>query len=103
MQRYAITLSQIQQQRTITLAQLESDSQMLAVRLGTLHGIHAPEFSDKSLFKTLLLSLQQEQYLQCQGDDQPVTQNSEALAELAAILLPLLPDRVRRTLLMPAR
>ena len=76
---------------------------MMAVRLATLHGIHAPEFSDKSLFKTLLLSLQQEQYLQCQGDDQPVTQDGEALAELAAILLPLLPDRVRRTLLMPAR
>lgn len=103
LQRYAITLSQIQQQPAITLQQLESDSQMMAVRLATLHGIHAPEFSDKSLFKTLLLSLQQEQYLQCQGDDQPVTQNSEALAELAAILLPLLPDRVRRTLLMPAR
>ncbi len=103
LQRYAITLSQIQQQPAITLQQLESDSQMMAVRLATLHGIHAPEFSDKSLFKTLLLSLQQEQYLQCQGDDQPVTQDGEALAELAAILLPLLPDRVRRTLLMPAR
>ena len=103
LQRYAITLSQIQQQPAITLQQLESDSQMMAVRLATLHGIHAPEFSDKSLFKTLLLSLQQEQYLQCQGEDQPVTQDGEALAELAAILLPLLPDRVRRTLLMPAR
>ncbi|GAB3237120.1 glycerol-3-phosphate 1-O-acyltransferase PlsB [Pseudaeromonas pectinilytica] len=103
LQRYAITLSQIQQQPAITLQQLESDSQMMAVRLATLHGIHAPEFSDKSLFKTLLLSLQQEQYLQCQGEDQPVTRDGEALAELAAILLPLLPDRVRRTLLMPAR
>ena len=103
LQRYAITLSQIQQQPAITLQQLESDSQMMAVRLATLHGIHAPEFSDKSLFKTLLLSLQQEQYLQCQSEDQPVTQDGEALAELAAILLPLLPDRVRRTLLMPAR
>jgi len=102
LQRYAITLSQIQQQPAITLQQLESDSQMMAVRLATLHGIHAPEFSDKSLFKTLLLSLQQEEYLQCQGEDQPVTRDGEALAELSAILLPLLPDRVRRTLLIPA-
>ncbi len=103
LQRYAITLSQIHQQPGITLAQLESDSQMMAERLATLHGIHAPEFSDKSLFKTLLLSLHQEAYLQCQGDDQPVTGDSQALEELAAILLPLLPDPVRRTLLLPAR
>jgi glycerol-3-phosphate O-acyltransferase len=102
LQRYAITLSQIQQQPDITLAQLESDSQMMAVRLATLHGIHAPEFSDKSLFKTLLLSLHQECYLQCQGDEQPVSLDTAALSELSAILLPLLPDRVRRTLLMPA-
>ena len=103
LQRYAITLSQIHQQPGITLAQLESDSQMMAERLATLHGIHAPEFSDKSLFKTLLLSLHQEAYLQCQGDDQPVTGDAQALDELAAILLPLLPDPVRRTLLLPAR
>ena len=102
LQRYAITLSQIHQQPGITLAQLESDSQMMAERLATLHGIHAPEFSDKSLFKTLLLSLHQEAYLQCQGDDQPVTGDAQALDELAAILLPLLPDPVRRTLLLPA-
>ena len=98
LQRYAITLSQIQQQPTITLAQLESDSQLLAVRLGTLHGIHAPEFSDKSLFVTLLQTLRLEGYLHCQEAEEVVACNQEAIAQLAEILLPLLPDRIRRTL-----
>lgn len=99
LQRYAITLSQIRQHKAITLEQLESDSQMMAVRLATLHGIHAPEFSDKALFKTLLATLQQEAYLECHGESLAVTSNPEALDQLAAILLPLLPVRVRRTLL----
>ena len=98
LQRYAITLSQIQQRPAITLSQLESDSQMLAVRLGTLHGIHAPEFSDKSLFATLLQTLRREGYLECQEADGSVHCHPDAIAKLVAILLPLLPDKIRRTL-----
>ncbi len=98
LQRYAITLNQIRLHPAITLSQLASDSQMMAVRLGMLHGIHAPEFSDQSLFSVLLETLQQEGYLQAGGPEEAIHPEPEALATLTALLLPLLPDRIRRTI-----
>ena len=98
LQRYAIALYQIRLHPAITLGQLASDSQMMAVRLGMLHGIHAPEFSDQSLFKALLETLQQEGYLQASGPEQRIEPSSAALDGLTALLLPLLPNPIRRTI-----
>lgn len=97
LQRYALTLSLLQRNQQIDGEQLAADSQMMAMRLATLHGIHAPEFNDQSLFRTLLHSLRQ------QGGGAgrrkaPLQVDAAAVTALLATLLPLLPDPVRRTI-----
>lgn len=42
---------------------LEKESRTLAQRLSMLHGINAPEFFDKAVFSTLVLTLRDEGYL----------------------------------------
>ncbi len=97
LQRYALTLSLLQRNQQIDGEQLAADSQMMAMRLATLHGIHAPEFSDQSLFRTLLHSLRQQGVVQ--GDaEAPLQVDAAAVTALLATLLPLLPDPVRRTI-----
>ena len=97
LQRYALTLSLLQRSTHIDGEQLAADSQMMAMRLATLHGIHAPEFSDQSLFRTLLQTLRHQGLLT--GDDAaPLTVDTTAVESLLCSLLPLLPDPVRRTI-----
>lgn len=90
--RYAMSLGLILRAPATPLPQLESDCQMMAQRLATLHGIHAPEFSDASLFKTLIATLDAQGYRQ---DEQWQT---ETLARLLAQLQGLLPSALCRTL-----
>uniref|UniRef100_UPI003BA1BF9C glycerol-3-phosphate 1-O-acyltransferase PlsB n=1 Tax=Aeromonas sp. 604176 TaxID=2712052 RepID=UPI003BA1BF9C len=54
LQRYAIVLTRVLAQPHIEAEQLEADGLMMAERLGTLHGINAPEFFDQKLFSTLI-------------------------------------------------
>lgn len=62
--RYAIVLELVQQMDAISRNDLETNSELLAMRLGSMHGIDAPEFFDKRLFSALVQVLRQEQYLQ---------------------------------------
>ena len=57
LQRYAIVLTRMLAQPHIEAEQLEADGLMMAERLGTLHGINAPEFFDQKLFSTLIHTL----------------------------------------------
>ena len=68
LQRYAIVLNLLQQGRSWQRAALEQQSQALAGRLLTLHGITAPEYLDKQLFATLLKALRQQQLLRLTED-----------------------------------
>ncbi|MDP4535649.1 glycerol-3-phosphate 1-O-acyltransferase PlsB [Alkalimonas collagenimarina] len=75
LQRYAIVLNLLQSSCTqsfqqISRATLEQQSQALAARLLTLHGITAPEYLDKQLFATLIRALRQQNYLQASEDGQ---------------------------------
>lgn len=68
LQRYAIVLNLLQQSSGWQRAQLEQQSQALAGRLLTLHGITAPEYLDKQLFATLMKALRKAQHLQIADD-----------------------------------
>ena len=105
LQRYALTLSLLADRELIEdSAQLAADSQMMAMRLATLHGIHAPEFSDQALFRTLLQTLQSQQLLQPVGAETPdrLRVAQQDVRQLLATLLPLVPATVRRTIQQPA-
>lgn len=62
-QRYAITFWLLSNQPTINRATLEKESRTLAKRLSALHGINAPEFFDKAVFTTLVLTLRSGGYI----------------------------------------
>ena len=93
LQRYAIVLTRVLAQPRIEAEQLEADGLMMAERLGTLHGINAPEFFDQKLFSTLIHTLRKEGYLspECKPDlgrFQALTDN----------IVPLLSNKIRRTI-----
>ncbi|MFV9668830.1 glycerol-3-phosphate 1-O-acyltransferase PlsB [Pantoea sp. KXB25] len=68
LQRYAITFSILSAKPTINRGTLEKESRTLAQRLSVLHGINAPEFFDKAVFTSLVLTLRDEGYISDRGD-----------------------------------
>ncbi|WP_130835500.1 glycerol-3-phosphate 1-O-acyltransferase PlsB [[Erwinia] mediterraneensis] len=84
LQRYAITFSILSTRPTINRGTLEKESRTLAQRLSVLHGINAPEFFDKAVFTSLVLTLRDEGYISDTVDaDVAKTQATwEMLAEL---------------------
>ncbi|MFC0140293.1 glycerol-3-phosphate 1-O-acyltransferase PlsB [Erwinia mallotivora] len=68
LQRYAITFSILSANPSINRGTLEKESRTMAQRLSVLHGINAPEFFDKAVFSTLVLTLRDEGYISDTGD-----------------------------------
>lgn len=93
LQRYAIVLTRVLAQPGVEAEQLESDAMMMAERLGTLHGINAPEFFDQKLFTTLIHTLRHEGYL-----DPACKPDIGRFQALADNILPLLSHKVQRTI-----
>jgi len=71
LQRYAITFWLLSANPAINRGTLEKESRTLAQRLSVLHGINAPEFFDKAVFSTLVLTLRDEGYISDTGDADP--------------------------------
>ncbi|WP_372762679.1 glycerol-3-phosphate 1-O-acyltransferase PlsB [Pseudoalteromonas sp.] len=91
LQRYAIVIGFIQTSNGIEKAELERESQVLAQRLGTLHGIKTPEFFDKKVLVGLIDSLR-DQALITEGEQGLI--GSPQLCETYLHLKALLPARV---------
>jgi glycerol-3-phosphate O-acyltransferase len=67
LQRYAISLTMLhslQAGETLRRAELEQESQKLAQRIAALHGINAPEFFDKNLFRNQVKVLKDEGWVE---------------------------------------
>jgi len=71
LQRYAITFWLLSANPAMNRSTLEKESRTLAQRLSVLHGINAPEFFDKAVFSTLVLTLRDEGYISDTGDADP--------------------------------
>ncbi len=71
LQRYAITFWLMSANPSINRGTLEKESRTVAQRLSVLHGINAPEFFDKAVFSTLVLTLRDEGYISDTGDAEP--------------------------------
>lgn len=56
---------------SINRGTLEKESRTVAQRLSVLHGINAPEFFDKAVFSSLVLTLRDEGYISDSGDAEP--------------------------------
>ncbi|WP_080186283.1 glycerol-3-phosphate 1-O-acyltransferase PlsB, partial [Salmonella enterica] len=71
LQRYAITFWLLSANPSINRSTLEKESRTVAQRLSVLHGINAPEFFDKAVFSSLVLTLRDEGYISDTGDAEP--------------------------------
>ena len=71
LQRYAITFWLLSANPSINRGTLEKESRTVAQRLSVLHGINAPEFFDKAVFSSLVLTLRDEGYISDTGDAEP--------------------------------
>lgn len=98
LQRYYLTLSVLRSRQACTLnaATLEEQCTLLAQRISLLYGINAPEFFDKSLFRTLIQQLLKQGVLQ-HSDDQLC--HSDQLEPLAQMLEALLDGGLRQSIL----
>ncbi|WP_127958656.1 glycerol-3-phosphate 1-O-acyltransferase PlsB [Serratia microhaemolytica] len=93
LQRYAITMSLLSANPSISRGSLEKESRIMAQRLSVLHGINAPEFFDKAVFSTLVATLRAENYINASGD--AIRQNTMAVY---TILSSLITPEVRLTI-----
>lgn len=94
--RYAIVLELVQQMDAIARDDLENHSELLAMRLGSMHGIDAPEFFDKRLFSALVQVLRQEKYVEV-ADSGELISNPQTV-DLSQELDRLLPSSVVQTI-----
>jgi glycerol-3-phosphate O-acyltransferase len=94
--RYAIVLELLQRSETLSRSDLEKHSELLAMRLGSMHGIDAPEFFDKRVFSTLVNVLKSEAYIVVA--DTGEYSSDERTAQLSDEIDGLLPSPVVQTI-----
>lgn len=93
LQRYAITFWLLSANPSINRGTLEKESRTLAQRLSVLHGINAPEFFDKAVFSSLVLTLRDEGFISDTGDAEP-----EETLKVYQMLAELITSDVRLTI-----
>ncbi|MBJ3816238.1 glycerol-3-phosphate 1-O-acyltransferase PlsB [Shimwellia pseudoproteus] len=86
-QRYAITFWLLSANPSINRGTLEKESRTLAQRLSVLHGINTPEFFDKAVFSSLVLTLRDEGYISDTGDAEP-EETMKVYQMLADLVMP---------------
>lgn len=98
LERYFLTLSVLQNNnaQALTAKSLEEQSTLLAQRISMLYGINAPEFFDKSLFRTLIQQLLKQGLIEQVGEN--LTYNDH-LDDLAATLEELLAGGLKQSIL----
>lgn len=98
LQRYAVVLTILATERTISRGRLEKQSQLFAERLSALHGINSPEFFDKNVLSTFIHALKDNDYLNASDEGQLVhTAKSEALlADVVALISPEIAQRLQQ-------
>lgn len=88
LQRYALVLTQLEDEGTSSRGALEKRSRQVAERMATLHGISAPEFYDKNVLATFISALK-ENNLVAETEDGLLkySEQSESLQEMVIKLI----------------
>jgi glycerol-3-phosphate O-acyltransferase len=76
LQRYAVVLTLLAKEQTMSRAALEKQSRQFAERLSALHGISSPEFFDKNVLATFISALRESKLLAASEDG--LLQHSES-------------------------
>ncbi|MBD1582372.1 glycerol-3-phosphate 1-O-acyltransferase PlsB [Pseudoalteromonas sp. S16_S37] len=96
LERYAITVSLIQKNQGVTRKTLESETDIIANRLGTLHGIKSPEFFDKKVLVAFINSLKEHGFIKV--SDEQCIRAQEKLQTLQHHLNELLPASISESI-----
>lgn len=96
LQRYTLVLTLLENQGNVSRSGLEKQSREAARRLSSLHGISAPEFSDKNVFSTFVSALKENQLLE--DSEEGLLMHSQKSSELQHMLVQLLSPEVAHTI-----
>ncbi|MCC2617000.1 glycerol-3-phosphate 1-O-acyltransferase PlsB [Aestuariibacter halophilus] len=94
--RYAVVLSLLAKEQTMSRNALEKQSQLYAERLSSLHGISSPEFFDKNVLATFINALRENDIIDSSDDGQlQFSDASEALRhQVVALIAPEIGQRL---------
>ena len=93
LQRYAIAFTLLKKNPSISRAELERQSRVIAEQIAILYGINAPEFFSKSVFSSLINTLREQGFFQ--------DENEETTGKIRALydrLIPLAAQDVIQTI-----
>ena len=96
--RYAVVLTLLYRENTLSRAALEQKSRQFAQRLSSLHGISSPEFFDKNVLATFVSALKENQLVESDSEGQLLhSERSEALRlEVIALISPDIAQRIQQ-------
>lgn len=98
LQRYAVVLTILKKEQTISRGRLEKQSREFAERLAALHGINSPEFFDKNVLSTFIHALKDNALINASSEGQlEHSETSEALlATVENLISPEITQRLQQ-------
>lgn len=98
LQRYAVVLSLLAKEKTMSRGALEKQSRQFSERLSALHGISSPEFFDKNVLASFINALKENDLLEASKDGQlQHSEASEALRQdIVALIAPEIGQRLQQ-------
>ena len=98
--RYAIILTLLEREQTISRGALEKQGRLFAERLSALLGMNSPEFYDKNVLSTFINALKEQQLIEASDDGQlQYSANSASLRDdVTALIAPEIRQRLEKLL-----
>jgi len=105
LQRYAVVLTILKRDKSISRNALERESKTVAERLSKLYGMHSPEFYDKNVLSSFISALRDNHWLDA-GEDGSLKYSEEASAlrkDIMALVWPEIVQHLQQDILQADR
>lgn len=101
LQRYAVVLTILKRERSLSRNELERESKTVAERLSKLYGMHSPEFYDKNVLSSFISALRDNHWLDA-SEDGALKYSEEASAlrkDIMAMVWPEIGQHLQKDIL----
>ncbi|GGF63462.1 glycerol-3-phosphate 1-O-acyltransferase PlsB [Alteromonas lipolytica] len=105
LQRYAVVLTILKREKSISRNALEKESKTVAERLSRLYGMHSPEFYDKNVLSSFISALRDNHWLDA-AEDGSLKYSEEASAlrkDIMALVWPEIVQHLQQNILQADR
>lgn len=105
LQRYAVVLTILKREKSISRNALEKESKTVAERLSKLYGMHSPEFYDKNVLSSFISALRDNHWLDA-AEDGSLKYSEEASAlrkDIMALVWPEIVQHLQQDILQADR